>query len=154
MDNLSTFPYATVVAAIVGWYVVHRLSIARERDKFRRETIAKESVELCAMASTILEKSIDYHCTERNEVAERELKSLFDRLTLRIQHLPTMNDVVRNTAATHSAILFKQASTGIHFEDEHEGPLLTGDNVIASVQIAAFNLEAELLSIRSTTFAK
>lgn len=141
-------------AIIVGWYVVHRLAIARERDKFRREAIAREVMDLCASTSDLLSKSITYHCSDRDAVHERALAALFDRLALRIQHLPTRDGPIGNSAAVSAAIIFKQAATGIHFADEHEGPLAPADEIVANIQLAAYSLEQGLLQIRSTTFAK
>lgn len=152
MDERSSVGVIALVAAIVGWYVVHRLAVAREREKFRREAVAKEALEICTLTSAILDKSITYHCGDRDEILERELKSLFDRLSLRIQHLPTVRDAIRNVPATSAAIMFKQAVTGIHFEDEHEGLLAPSDAIVAGIQIAAYKLEEELLGIRATAF--
>lgn len=152
MDERSFVGVIALVAAIIGWYVVHRLAIAREREKFRREAVAKEAIEICTLTSVLLDKSITYHCGIRDEILERELKSLFDRLSLRIQHLPTVRDTIRNVPATSAAIMFKQAVTGIHFEDEHEELLAPSDAIVAGIQIAAYKLEEELLGIRATAF--
>lgn len=140
------------IGIAIGWYVVHRFALARERARFRKDSIAKEITDLCASASSILEKAVAYHCAERDTVKERDLNHSLRRIALRIEYLPRNKDILEYNDALNAAIAYKQAITGIHFEDEHTSSLKPDDTVIAEIQLAAYNLETELLKVRSKTF--
>ena len=50
-----------------GWYVVHRLSSARDKDKLRREMLAKTADGLCDDLSKVLTLAREYHLNSRDK---------------------------------------------------------------------------------------
>lgn len=153
----SHFPWLSALVgglvAIIGWPISHWLTLQRENTRFRKETIAKEIGLLLDTVEQLSVKVISYHAEPRSITVEREIKALFSRLSQRIQYLPIQeHDKSGRIDAIAALIEMKRASTGWHFEDEHDGPVDAADEGIAVVQLKTHALESRLLHIRSTCF--
>lgn len=147
-SELFRFSYqaATVV---VGWVVVHRLSLRRERDKSRREMISKSIDGLAESIDELLVAGREYHLAERSQENEIRIKMELQDLALRLGGLSELQCDNAQIAQSRSAMVrFKRALTGTHFEDEHEGPLEPGAEQIELIAADALRTKQFLLSIK------
>ncbi len=109
---------------VIGWTVVHRRSVERDRDKARREMLAKSADALGTIAGTLLISARDYHMTARSINTEIVIKMVLQDLTLQTGSLNDICSDAGELAACRSSVLaLKKAVTGRHFEDEHIQPI-------------------------------
>lgn len=119
--------FASVLQAAsiaVGWYVVHRLSAARDLDKARREIVADSVDGLASELNQLLLDARAYHIAARNVETEIKIKMTLQGVNLQVQGLADLRcDVAAVGKIRASVRRLKQAITGGHFEDEHTEPL-------------------------------
>ncbi|MHC3915151.1 hypothetical protein ACI0FN_01114 [Alcaligenes nematophilus] len=145
MDNTWSTVAAGGSIAIIGWYVVNYLTIRRERDKLRRESLGKSIENLLKITDELIDLANEYHTKERDHQTETKIIIKFNRLSNNLNHLPILPKNTKNTEKTEEKlIIFKKEVTGIHFEDEHTGPLPHKDERIYSIQSSASDLEDEI----------
>jgi hypothetical protein len=107
-----------------GWFVVHRLSSARDKDKLRREMLAKTADGLCEDLSKLLTLAREYHLQSREKNNEVSIKIMLQDLSMRTAFLSDLcsdQDELRRCRTT--LINFKKSVSGVHFEDEHTAAL-------------------------------
>ena len=66
----------------IGWFIVHRLSAARDMDKARREMAAQVADDLVEVATSIFLAAQRYHTNKRERENERQLKRALFSLKL------------------------------------------------------------------------
>lgn len=140
------------VLVIVGWMVANSLAKNRERDKARRDMIAKSSDSLCDSIDKIFELANEYHSKERDRKLEAKLKMTLQDLTERVSSLSQITqDCDEPQGCIALSVGFRQAITMSHFEDEHLGPLesnVVSEN-IASTSLA---LKRSLVALKHAQF--
>ena len=140
------------VLVVAGWMVANTLAMKRERDKARRDMIAKSSDSLCDSIDKIFEVAIEYHSTERNRKLETKLKISLQDLTERVSSLSQITqDCDEPQRCIALSVGFRQAITRSHFEDEHLGPLESNVEYenIASTSLA---LKRSLVALKHAQF--
>ena len=140
---------AQAVIVVAGWYVVHILSVNRDRDKARRETIVAASDALSTLVNTLLADARAYHSAERDISDELLIKMAIQDISLQ---LTSLSDIFSNTstlAHCRTRVLrLRRAITGAHFEDEHLSPLADNDRQYQVMAEAALELKRVLIQIK------
>lgn len=148
---LAWIGQALVVGA--GWYVVHRLTVNRDIDKARRETVVKSTDSLSEDIGKLLLEARTYHSNARDISAELRLKMALQDVAIKVNGLSDIFLEAPLLAQARSQILaLRKATTGNHFEDEHLQPL---DNASPQFQLmaeAALELKRSLLKIKNRQF--
>lgn len=125
---------------VVGWYVVHNLSARRDRDKARRDMIAKEMDVLSDAVDGLLVSARSYHLGRRDVDLELKIKMGLQDAGARVSALQPL---VSNSADLHQlqrAVRELRATvTGRHFEDEHSGPLSESDDPVQPIAAACLH---------------
>lgn len=112
---------ATVV---IGWGVVHWLSSNRDREKSRREMVAKSADALVEETNKIFVDARKYHTEQRDLALETKLKVDLQDLSNCARSLVMLSSDAALLATCRSLTrAYWKAITGGHFEDEHDGPL-------------------------------
>lgn len=142
-----------VVSVAVGWFVVHKLSAGRDRDKARREMLAKAADGLSDEVGKLMIMAREYHIKERDESIEDILKMTLQDLSARTSLLSDISSESAALAACRSAILsLKKAITGIHFEDEHEMPLMPNDAQLQRIAAEILRVKQCFLKLKHKQF--
>jgi len=119
------------IVVIFGWWIVHLLSARRDRDKARREMVAKSSDVLNAALNEIVREARKYHCAPRSSAAEQQLKMLIQDVAQSLSGLRLICADKTYLSRSQSAVRGVRISvTGKHFEDEHDGALAADDQVL------------------------
>lgn len=144
---------AGMVTATLGWWAVHALTLRRDREKFRLESLKADLGDIGSIIGDLIELSSGYHCSYRDIAKERSTLSLLTKLPLRIQSMP----VAPNEAKEKENLLMlfnslKRAITGSHFDDEHSGPLLPSSEQLSEIHRTALELEMAVLSLRNLCY--
>ena len=138
----------------VGWWIVHRLSVARDRDKARREMVTKSADGLMDNLSPILETARTYHLSSRDAALELRLKKALQDVAMRVQGLSDVCDNEVVLARCRSAILtLKKSITFEHFEDEHFGALVEGNQQLEAVAESVLRAKRYLLNLKHIQFS-
>jgi hypothetical protein len=128
--SLAAEVFKTLVQVIsvgVGWFVVHKLSAARDRDKARRDLLVKTADNLNDDAGKLISVARDYHTKSRDRTLEDNIKMTLQDISVRTNLLSDISPEAKELASCRSAILaFKKAITATHFEDEHDVMLEPG----------------------------
>ena len=144
----------STVTVVIGWIVVHNLTVKRDSDKNRREMVANSADALIESLNELLEKAIAYHVASlRNEVYEGGLKIGLQDLMNRVRSLRQISaDISHNNACSSTTRAFWRAVTSKHFEDEHEGPLAFGDPQLQLIAAEADRAKQSLLNLKFRQF--
>lgn len=146
----------TVIQAgsiIVGWIVVHKLSAARDRDKARREMLARAADALGDELTKLFASAKSYHTTDRNIEMEDSLKMTLQDISARTSLLVDISNEETELSLCKSALLsVKKAITGIHFEDEHDGPLEQGSQQIQLITSEILRAKRYFLQLKHKQF--
>lgn len=138
---------------VLGWTVVHRLSGERDRDKARREMLAKSADALGEIVDKLLTSARDYHLSTRDVTAEITIKMVLQDLTLRIASLSDICSDSRELAACRSSVLaLKKAVTGNHFEDEHIHPIADSTEQLQEIAGTVLHAKQCLLKLKHRQF--
>jgi hypothetical protein len=138
---------------VVGWTVVHRLSGQRDRDKARREMVAKSADSLSDAVSGLLMDARQYHLNSRDVRLELGIKIAFQDLAMRVQGLSYICADEKSLASCGSAVLALWRSvTGQHFEDEHVAPLAESAEQLQSIADLAMKAKQRLLTLKHLQF--
>lgn len=138
---------------ILGWVVVHRLSMHRERDKSRREMVSKSIDGMAESIDKVLVDGRKYHLQDRDHELELRIKMVFQDLALRLSGLSDLQCTHAQIAPTRTALVrFKRSMTEKHFEDEHEGKLEPGAEQIELIAAEALRTKQLLLSIKHSLY--
>ena len=138
---------------LVGWYVVHRLSITRDRDKSRREMVAKSADTLCDSVDNIFSDARTYHTSARDPSKEFHIKNGLQDLAFRIASLSKLiEEDCYHRLCIDGVMRFRQAVTKDHFEGEHVEPYDGSERQIESIAESALNLKRALLELKHIQF--
>lgn len=159
MANADASPWLEIaklsipsILVIVGWIVANHLAKNRERDKARRDMIAKSSDSLCELIDKIFETANDYHSSDRNKKLESKLKIALQDLTERISSLSQLTfECDKPEDCVQLSVAFRQAVTGRHFEDEHLG-ILESQGIHENIASASLALKRGLVELKHAQF--
>jgi hypothetical protein len=142
-----------VVSVAVGWYVVHRLSAARDRDKARRDLLVKAADSLSEDTGKLLTVAREYHTKGRDRAVEDNIKMTLQDISARTNLLADISLEAKELASCRSAILaFKKAITATHFEDEHEIALEPGTQQLQSIAAEGLKVKQCFLKLKHKQF--
>ena len=142
-----------VTSIVVGWVVVHRLSVKRDHDKARREMLVKASDALSDEVDKIFNSAKAYHLTERDRDVEDSLKMSLQDISARTSLMSDISPDARELGSCRSAILsMKKAITATHFEDEHDQPLLVGNDQIQIIASEVLRAKQCFLKLKHRQF--
>lgn len=150
-DFFSWLGQAIVIG--LGWVVVHRLSVSRDRDKSRREMVASSADGLAESLSSLLAEAKGYHMKERNVGSELRIKMTLQDSTMRASSLSDIcldGTVLAQCRGDIAAL--RRAITGRHFEDEHTEILVETDNQLQSIADAALRAKRSLFKLKHLQF--
>ena len=138
-----------LTAVGLGWYVVHRLSAQRDRDKARREMVAKSADGLTDALLVILSESREYHLKDRDRKLELKLKMSLQDLVMRVQGLSDICTDEKALAPCRAEVAaLRRKVTGRHFEDEHIDPLLDSDRQLEDMAEVVMRARRQLLRLK------
>ena len=141
------------ISIVVGWLVVHKLSAARDRDKARREMLAKTADALSDEVGKLFMSAKDYHAKGRDSALEDTLKMSLQDLSARTSLLSDISKDAKELGSCRSAILaMKKAITATHFEDEHDGPLKQGSQQIQTITAEGLRVKQCFLRLKHRQF--
>lgn len=142
-----------VVSVAIGWFVVHKLSAARDRDKARRDLLVKAADSLNDDAGKLIAVARDYHTRIRDRAAEDAIKMTLQDISARTNLLSDISLEARELASCRSAILaFKKAITATHFEDEHDANLEPGEPQLQSIAAEGLKVKQCFLKLKHKQF--
>ena len=137
----------------VGWFVVHHLSARRDLDKARKDLIVKSVDGLYESMNTLLTDARNYHTSERSVGSEIKLKIALQDLLMRLNGLSDLGVSTAQLGMCRKSLgRARQAITGLHFEDEHEGPISESSNQVQEICEVILKTKRELLNIKHQQF--
>lgn len=143
-------------AAVVGfgWFVVHRLSAARDLDKARRELVAKSADGLSDALNVLLSDARAYHLGARSIPSEIQIKMALQDVTMRTIGLSEVcSDAAALAQCRADLALIRRAVTGHHFEDEHFAPLPETDQQFQAIGDGIFRAKRSFLKLKHLQFS-
>lgn len=148
------FKWAGQVAVVgIGWYVVHSLSVQRDRDKARRDLVTKSADGLLDSLDAILIAARDYHLRERDVKSEMMLKMTLQDMAIRVNSLEEVCSQLSALAACRSEVMaLRRAITGRHFEDEHLAKLPDFDQQIEDITDVVLRAKRNVLRLKHSQF--
>lgn len=137
----------------IGWYVVHMLTMQREREKALRDAVLASVDGIADAVTELLACAQQYHRQERDIADEVRIKMDLQDLSIRLNSLSDIYLETSPLAQSRSKVTgLRKAITGQHFEDEHNGPLVSSDQQYETIAAAALDLKRGLLKIRNSQF--
>lgn len=144
---------AQAVIVGLGWFVVHRLSAQRDRDKARRELVVKSTDSLDSQVDTLFAVAKRYHLVARDVSAELQLKMMLQDLATRTVALSALCDTEANLAPCRAEIgALRRAITGQHFEDEHLHALTDEHEQLQLIAEAVMRTKRAFTRLRHSQF--
>ena len=152
LELLKFIAQAAVVG--IGWWIVHRLSVARDREKARREMVAKSADGLIESAGVLLADARAYHLALRNTANELKIKMTIQDMAMRVVGLSAICADNTTLAACRAAIAAsRRAITSAHFDDEHDAPLEDSNPQFDEIAESVLRTKRCLLKLKHTQFA-
>lgn len=137
-----------------GWFIVHRLSLSRDRDKARREMLAKASDVIDGLIDKLLESGSSYHAKERDVLEENKIKIALKDVGNRISSLKLLCSDDDLADCRRKFIKLKQSITSSNFEYEHV-PIESYDNKIhQDISAAVVDMKFALNCLKFKQFPK
>lgn len=145
--------FLQTLGIVIGWMVVHRLSVARDIDKARREMISKAADSLNDDVTKLFTAAKLYHTKERDQEVEDGIKMSLQDISARISLLSNVSVEPGDlTMCSRSILGLRQSITGEHFEDEHTAPI-TGNSVqLRSIADAILRAKRALQELKQKQF--
>lgn len=147
---------AWLIQAVVvggGWWVVHRLSSARDRDKARREMVADSADLIAERLNKVHEDARAYHLNERDAAIETRIKMALQDALMQTAGLSDICQDSTTLAKCRAEISsLRRAITGEHFEDEHLGPLPETSLQFQTIADAFLRAKRALLQLKHRQF--
>lgn len=143
----------SALMVVIGWYVVNKAQANRERRKHIREHIGDLQDELAELE----ESAIDYHTNARDLTKEHRVLYRLGRFEKACSDLPRFVKSQRFFRAVPESCLeideakisaLNRAVTLTHFADEHDGPVLMGDQLVQELGGAVVELNNALEAVR------
>lgn len=142
-----------VASVVAGWIVVHKLSVARDVDKSRREMLIGIADRLSGDVTGLLDCALKYHTTPRNTEFELTLKLTLQDISSSTSILSEMSSNDAELRQCRAAILgLKKSITGSHFEDEHSAPIAEGAEQIQAIASDALKLKQSYQRLKQRQF--
>lgn len=136
-----------------GWFVVHRLSSARDKDKLRREMLAKTADGLCEDLSKLLTLAREYHHMGRDKNNEVSIKIMLQDLSMRTSFLSDLcNDKDELRRCKAALINFKKSVSSTHFEDEHTEALELNEHLFDLMALEYSKVKATFVKLKHKQF--
>lgn len=146
-------PIVQGIVVVVGWVVVHKLSAARDKDKARREIIAKSADGLMETLNEIFKKSIKYHSEKRDKSLEIEIKIILQDTVMRTVGLSDLRCEKSSLSRCLNEIkAFRKGITGNHFEDEHTEPFADNETQFQDIADAFLKAKRCFLTLKHMQF--
>jgi hypothetical protein len=146
--------FGQAVVVVAGWWVVHQLSTARDRDKARREMVAKSADLIADGLGPIILEAREYHLRQRDVARELKLKMGLQDLAMRATGLSQIcADEFLLAACRSDVASLRRAITGSHFEDEHVEPLAESADQLEAVAESMLRAKRSLLKLKHHQFA-
>ena len=140
-------------SVVVGWIVVHKLSVARDLDKARREMLIGVTDRLSNDVTGLLDRALKYHTTSRNTDIEQNLKLVLQDISSSTSILTEISSNDNELRQCRTAILgLKKSITGTHFEDEHNTPIPEGSEQIQAIASDALKLKLSYQRLKQRQF--
>lgn len=137
----------------IGWFVVHHLSAKRDQDKARKDLIVKSVDSLYEGMNTLLADARTYHTSDRSIGSELKLKIALQDLLMRLNGLSDLGVTIDQLAPCRKSLgRARQAITGLHFEDEHEGSISENSPQVQDICDVILKTKRELLNIKHRQF--
>lgn len=144
---------SNAAVVVVGWWIVHVLSARRDRDKSRRELVAKSCDALISDLSALMLHARSYHLGSRDVALENTIKMSIQDIA---QSISSLRDVVSNQqllAPCQAAVRgVRGAVTGSHFEDEHDGPRQENDSLLQQMAFEILRAKRALSNLKHRQF--
>jgi hypothetical protein len=137
---------------IIGWIIVHKLTSRRDIDKSRRDIITASVDKLCEQINYIVEKSHEYHTSERSVARENEIKRNLQDLSIRASSLKDLINDNKCQPVWLNVRKLKQAITGTHFEDEHQKAITDLDSQFEMIAEYEMSLKRALFDLKHSQF--
>jgi hypothetical protein len=136
-----------------GWLVVHKLSSARDKDKLRREMLAKTADGLSEDLNKLLTQARDYHLKVRDKNVEVTIKIMLQDLSMRTVFLSDLcNDKDELRRCRTALINFKKSVSGMHFEDEHTEALEINDHFFEVMALEYSKVKSAFVKLKHKQF--
>lgn len=146
------FAFNVVIIAI-GWWIVHVLSARRDRDKARREMVAKSCDSLSSSLSDLMTEARRYHCADRDVNGEQQIKMHIQDIAQSVSGLRLIcSDTTYLNPCRSSIRGVRVAVTGKHFEDEHDGALSANDSPLQSIAEEIMRAKRALADLKHSQF--
>lgn len=144
--------FGQAVVVILGWVVVNKLAIERERDKARREMAVKTADGLCDSVDKLFEDARTYHSSHRDIKLEMKLKmSLKDfsqRVASLLQITQNRGELIK---CLSGVVALRQSITAKHFEDEHNEPIEDAP-IYEGIAEATLEMKLSLVCLKHAQF--
>lgn len=145
---------AQALVIVFGWYVVHKLTFARDMDKARREMIAKASDHMIENLTGLLGDIYKYHLSDRDISLELKIKNSIQDVSMRISGLHDICKQKDNVfRCTRSIGAIRRSATKMHFEDGHRGRLTENDFLLEDVAASVIHAKQDLLRLKYAQFS-
>ncbi len=114
----------------LGWLVVHKLTIVREKEKSRRDMLLKGIDELLSAVNEIFTDARKYHSQKIRDISlEVSIKMTLQDISVQLEQKARLTNGRGLEKCNKSFIGLKRAITLVHFEDEQDGELLDDSNL-------------------------
>ncbi len=138
---------------IIGWVVVHTLSVYRDVEKNRRETITSIIDELTEKTDSIFSLSTQYHTEDRSQTKEVEIRMALQDYQIQMSGLKQICNKLSYEKIKKIELellkLLRQSITLAHFADEHDAPIDYEDIIIKNIVEAVVELKKSLVELRN-----
>jgi len=140
---------------VVGWIVVNKLSIKREKDKARNDIIVKSVDSLCDLIDRLFDSARTYHSkAERDRDAEVKMKMSIQDLSLRVASLQDLTGYIPSYIECQDDVIrLRQAITSNHFEDEHTGSAELNSEIFQRIAEASLAAKRNLITLKHRQFS-
>jgi hypothetical protein len=152
--ELLRFAGQTLIVG-VGWWLVNRQNVARERDKARREMVVKNADALSDAVDAIFKEAREYHTkADRDHGLEIALKINLQTVSLRVSQLLILTgDPEAITPIELAVVRLRRAITQRHFEDEHDGALQMTSPQSQDIASGVLDVKHGLQQVKHDQFA-
>jgi hypothetical protein len=147
--------FIQTLAIVIGWVVVHQLTVTRELNKSRREVIFDSADTLIEKVSELFVLALKYHTENRSKSDEVTLKMSLKDVSGQIDLLGDLSvSSVHLDECRKGLIALRKAITASHFEDEHTAPLAQSSSQIQLIAAEVLALNHSFFKLKNSQFPK
>jgi hypothetical protein len=139
MKGIESLAWIPWFITVVGWLVGLQFS----RWKSKQEFLAKRCDEISKLVVEISGACTKYHTNSRDQQIEYSISFGFLRVEDRLLQVASSSQGKRKIYSSEwarSLVELRQACTGSHFNDEHNGPIASESHLAAEIQNKAHEL--------------